>query len=423
MSRRQPLLAAAGIATLTMVAGGVSAAMLLALLGYTTSGADIAPDAAMVGAETGAVSRPPTPDDAAAVALLERAGRATDTVAYSGVAFTAGGSSANPISVKVFGIPGVGTIVDSPDGSAVLAGQGRSVTLADFTRVLDLLVANYRVVRHPSSDRTVAGRPSEAVEALRPDGSLAARFWIDRAAGLLLRRDLVGRGGNTTSSTWFGELTVGPATVTHPPPLAADPWSHLLDAATRASWRAAGCTCAESLPDGMTLLQARTDDAGAAAGPGRGIVHLLYSDGLTEMSIFDQPGQLAASAPDELSQKGFEPVSYAGVPVLERITPAERGLTPVATGEWVWECGGSVLTLVAPATPRSSADDRAGHVVAALSQRPSAAPAADGPVSWVRRGWDRVVLAARQSWEHLTASSGPSQDGALHWSHGSVGTA
>jgi sigma-E factor negative regulatory protein RseB len=306
----------------------------------------------------------------------------------------------------------------------VLAGQGQSETLADFTRVLDLLVANYRVVRPSGRDRTVAGRPAQAVEAWRPDGTLAARFWIDRADGLLLRRDLVGRGGNTTTSTWFGELTVGPATVTHPPPLAADAWSHLLDAPARASWRAAGCTCAESLPDGMTLLQARTDDAGAAAGPGHGVVHLLYSDGLTEMSIFDQPGQLAASAPDELSRKGFLPVSYAGVPVLERITPAKRGMTPLATGEWVWECGGSVLTLVAPATPRSTADDRAGHVVAALAQRPSAAAApADGPVAWVRRGWDRVVTAARQSWEHLTAPSGPSQDGALQWSHGAATTA
>lgn len=410
MTVRHPLLSAAAITGVAVLVGGVCGAAALALVGYPAGSDPLTADSVWSGrngsaAASGATAdrKDMTPDDASAVALLARAGAAADTVAYSGVTLTAGGTTATPIRAEVTGLPAVGTVVTTAGGSAVLAGQGRSGSLADASRVLGLLVDNYRVVREAGDDTRVAGRPAGAVEARRPDGTLAARFWIDGGTGLLVRRDLVAKGGSTTSSTWFVALRLGSAAVTHPPPLAADEWSHLLDAPTRAAWRAAGCTCADTLPGGLTLLQARTDDAGEAAGPGHGVVHLLYSDGLTEVSVFDEPGQLDPSAADVLRDKGFQAETYGGIPVLERIRRPAAGLSAVAMGEWVWESGTSVLTLVAPATPKVAAETRAGQIMAALYAAPSSAPASSsgGVTTWIPRGWDRVLTAVRQSWDHL----------------------
>lgn len=407
MTVRRPLVTAAAITGVAVLVGGVLGAGALALVGYPAGDGVLAADSVWsgrdgtAGAAAAADRRAMTPDDASAVALLSRAGAASDGVAYSGVTLTTGGATATPIRAQVTGIPAVGTIVATAGGSAVLAGQGRSGSLADASRVLGLLVDNYRVVREAERDKQVAGRSAEAVEAYRQDGSLAARYWIDGGTGLLLRRDLVARNGSTTSSTWFAQLRLGKAAVAHPPPMAADEWSHALDPAARATWRKAGCTCADTLPGGLTLLQARTDDAGAAGGPGHGVVHLLYSDGLTEVSVFDQPGQLDPSATDVLTDKGFQAETYGGIPVLERISRPAAGVSAIAMGEWVWESGSSVLTLVAPATPRASAESRAGQIMAALYVSPASAAASPGGLTtWVPRGWDRVTTAFQQSWDH-----------------------
>ena len=345
-----------------------------------------------------------TPDDASAVALLARAGAAADTVAYSGVTLTTGGTTATPIraedhraACRRHGRDDGGRL-----GRARRAGAQRS--LADASRVLGLLVDNYRVVREAGDDARVAGRPAGAVEARRPDGTLAARFWIDGGTGLLVRQgprregrqhdelDLVRRaaprlrGRDPSASAGRGRVV--------PPARRAD----------AAAWRAAGCTCADTLPGGLTLLQARTDDAGEAAGPGHGVVHLLYSDGLTEVSVFDEAGPARPQRGGRAEGQGFQAETYGGIPVLERIRRPAAGLSAVAMGEWVWESGTSVLTLVAPATPKVAAETRAGQdAMAALYAAPSSAPASSsgGVTTWIPRGWDRVLTAVRQSWDHL----------------------
>ena len=314
--------------------------------------------------------RAQTPDDPRAVALLVRAGDAAQALAYEGRLVTRTTALRPLTETRVTAIPGLGTVVAGEGGALVLAGQGRSTSLADATAVLGLLADNYQVLRATAYDQDIAARPAEAVDARRADGTLAARFWVDRATGLLLRRDLLARSGATTISTWFAVLRVGPTRMLHLPPMAADPWSHRLDAHAQQEWRDAGCSCEPVLPDGMTLLQARTDDDGLRAGPGHGVVHLLYSDGLAEMSLFDQPGHLGADAVAALTAQGFAPVTYAGVEIYERMTRPSRSVSPVGTGEWVWQSGTSVLTLVGAATPRAAVLDRTEQVVAALAALP-----------------------------------------------------
>lgn len=412
MTARHPLAAAAGIAALVTLAGVLGVGGGLAVIGYLSVDGDETGAAGATGWDGEYGARPaepaPTPDDASAVALLDRATAAVRTVAYHGVTLTGGTGLSDPVPTRVTGIPGVGTVVQNADGAVVLAGQGRSASLADASRVLDLLVANYRVARATDADRVVSGRDALGVVASRADGTPAARFWFDERAGLLLRRDLLGRSGAVVSSTWFSELALGRQRTTHLPPYAVDAWSHVLGSADRAAWRGAGCRCAESLPDGLTLLEARTDDAGEAAGPGAGVVHLLYSDGLTELSVFEQPGTLDAAGTDELGTRGFEPLTYAGVAVLRRVLPARAGVV-VPTGEWVWVCGGSVITVVAPALPHAAAERRVERVVAALTAGATSAgatPVEDGVLAAVRRGWQRVAHAATESWDHLRSSSG-----------------
>ncbi len=422
MTARHPLAAAAGIASLATLAGALGVTALLAVVGYLSVDGDTTATTGWDG-EYGAGAAGPravTPDDASAVELLDRAALAVRTVAYQGVTLTGGNGEAEPVPTRVTGIPGVGTVVQTAQGAVVLAGQGRSASLADASRVLDLLVANYRVSRVADADRVVSGRPALAVAASRADGSPAARFWFDADAGLLLRRDLLGRAGAVVSSTWFTELTLGRQRTPHLPPYAVDAWSHVLDAADRAVWRRSGCRCAESLPEGLALLQARTDDAGAAAGPGRGVVHLLYSDGLTELSVFEQPGTLDTAGTDELGAQGFESLTYAGVGVLRRVLPTSATGGPQPTGEWVWVCGRSVMTLVAPALPHAAAERRVEHVVAALTaaeRSTSTAAADDGLFAAIRRGWHRVTHAVAESWDDLRPSSAHAQVLGVGWGH------
>lgn len=377
---------AAGIVVLAGVIGALGVASALALVGSTVRVED--PNAATGWTAADATVAAP-PEDGAAMALLERAVTAADTVAYAGVTVSRSGS-AEPIRLDVAAVPGRGTLVRSGVAGFVVAGEGRSASLADASAVLGRLRANYAVVRVPSRDRQVAGRSAQAVEARRVDGSVAARFWLDSSTGLLLRRDLIGAGGRTTSSTWFADLTMGPVWPAPERATTTDPWPYLLTGEQLAARRAAGCRCASSLPGGLSLVSARVDGPTHEAGPGQGVVHLLYSDGLISVSLFDEPGVLDETATATLVGEGFAPASYAGVPVLERITRVDGSPAPV--GEWVWTCGSSIQTLVGPATPGSAARRRVADVVGSLDST-TGADDSSGFAASVRRGWDRVTDA------------------------------
>ena len=322
-----------------------------------------------------------TPDDDVAVALLQRSARAASTVAYSGraVTWTRYGSSTTSITH----VPGTGTIslpAGAPATEATLAPDGRSNSFADDGRPLAVLRDNFRVLRQADLDTTVAGRPADAVVAVDADGVLDARYWLDHATGLLLRKELLDPKGLVYSRTGFETFSLGVPTGTVVPAAAQDPWTERLTTASLVTARTHGCACPESLPGGLALLDARRAPAGAVSSSP--VVHQLFSDGLTTVSLFSIEGALGAEDAAGLAARGFTRRQlgdhYAWV----------RGGTPqVPTTTVVWACHDYVLTLVA-----DNAIDplrTAGAVVAAFPPVPD--PQDSSLWARVARGWHRIT--------------------------------
>jgi sigma-E factor negative regulatory protein RseB len=324
-----------------------------------------------------------TPDDAVAVALLERAADAAGTVAWTGRAVTVDrmGTAVTDLSH----VPGRGTTVRTvgQDSEATVAPDGRSGSIADAGRQLTVLRTNYRVVRAADLDCLVAGRATEAVVAYDADGTQAARFWLDAGTGLLLAKELVAPDGTVWSRADFERVRITPGSEPAITPAAAtDEWSEPFDAEALAAARQGGCPCPEELPGGLVLLDTRRAPAGVMAEAP--VVHQLFTDGLSAVSLFTFPGSLTGSDAEGLSARGFVPTDLGGQTAWVR-----EGTTDSAAVSVVWAVPGSVLTLVTDDVedPRAVVTD----VVAAL---PPAEATGDGLLDRVRRGWDRLTGAA-----------------------------
>ena len=318
-----------------------------------------------------------TPDDAVAVALLARSAKAASSLAYSGRAETTQGEKRT--TADLAHVPGRGTIVTavSPKPAApMLAPDGRSGTLADDGRVLDLLRVHYRVLRQADLDEAVGGRAADAVVAITADGAVAARFWLDHATGLLLRKQLLGADGSVVRSVSLTAVMLGLPKSTSIPATTTDRFGTRLDDAALATERAQGCPCPEALPGGLALVETRRSTAGTVlAAP---VVHQVFSDGLETVSLFSVAGLLTGSDTADLRDHGF---SAQG---------AGAGTAWVRAGDgsaWtaVWVTGGQVLTLVV-----SDAEDPASTAAAVLQALPPVSEQDDSLLGRVARGWDRI---------------------------------
>jgi sigma-E factor negative regulatory protein RseB len=322
-----------------------------------------------------------TPDDASALRLLARSAGAASTVAYAGRVVSRG--RAGTVTTDLLHVPGRGTVATTPGQTgtpAQFAPDGRSGSFADDGRPLALLSVNYRVLRDAELDTPVAGRPTDAVVAVDTSGAVAARYWVDRATGLLLRKEIVDSSGRVWSQAGFATFDATPATPSAMPTQAADAWSEPLDSAALGKARQRGCACPESLPGGLTLLDAREAPAGAVAS--EPVVHQLFSDGLVTVSLFSLEGELTDDDTAGLVARGFTRTELGGWYAWMR-----GGSAAAPTVTVVWECRGSVLTLVSedalePVTLASS-------VLAAL---PPAEPDVDSSLAArIARGWQRIT--------------------------------
>ena len=244
---------------------------------------------ALVGAGAGvaaaSVDRPPAADvrdtgSRQALALLEDAVHAARTLTWRGTQYVTtwqdGVSTASLVDVRHD--PTAGSVLRpvGPDATPV----AMPVDLLD-TRLLDLLADRYqlRVVRR---DRC-AGRVARVIEARRPGGGVAGRFWLDDDSGLVVRRDLLDVAGRTVRSAVFVDLSVSlaaPATSYVAGVAQLRPTGEQQDAA---ALRRQGWPVQEQLPGDLQLYDARLHDA---------VLQLSYSDGLTTTSVFVQRGSL-----------------------------------------------------------------------------------------------------------------------------------
>ncbi|NEA22184.1 sigma-E factor regulatory protein RseB domain-containing protein, partial [Actinomadura bangladeshensis] len=90
-------------------------------------------------------------------------------------------------------------------GTGYRAESAAGDTTGFTSETLALLTRNYSVVR--AEDAAICGRPARVVEARRPDGSPAGRFWIDRETGLMLHRELIDATGRPVVVTGFSEIS------------------------------------------------------------------------------------------------------------------------------------------------------------------------------------------------------------------------
>lgn len=273
-------------------------------------------------------------DDPLAVALLHRAMEATARVSYQGTQYVAAWSSLDrsvstsavlevshpsggPTTVHAVGAGPASVVEEGPD-AAWLADPGGPVEL--LVRAYDVVVA----------DRgTVAGRPVQVVEALRPDGSTAARLWLDDETALPLRREVYDEDGATVTASAFVEISVqtrgsrpgaGGVARGSTGPGAANRLTH----GDLARLRERGWRCPTRLGDRLVLYDAKL--LGEA-------VQLSYSDGVATVSVFTQQGRL-----DKDRLAGFETREIG-----EGVVYASPG--PPST--YTWSTGDRVVTVIA----------------------------------------------------------------------------
>jgi sigma-E factor negative regulatory protein RseB len=311
--------------TATAVAGSVAAALVLAL----TPGSEAAQ----------ARERRVGQSDPHALLLLERAVLAPATTAYSGTQFVSAWGSLGTTSalVDVEHLPGYGTVTRVATAPGVRGGssftpeQSGSADSDGAAAMLGPLARMHHV--ELAGTGTVAGRVVDIVLVRRPaDSSVAGRFWIDREYGIVLRREVYDHAGRVIRASAFIAVTMGAFAVpAHLPPMSAVPWQQRLQTVDLASMRDNGWHAPEELP-GLSLYDVRRTAEG-----GRTVLHLGYSDGLSNVSVFEQRGHLDAS---RLS--GYTVRERGGVRVHERV-----GIPT----ELLWSSRGTVYTLVADAPP------------------------------------------------------------------------
>ena len=176
----------------------------------------------------------------------------------------------------------------------------------------------------PIDGPRVAERTSRVVE-LRHRGALLERLYLDTQTGLLLQRDQFDAQGDVMRSLAFESLTVGapaaplaepPSTARHAPKAVAP--DHLGRSAV----------APPTLDDGYERMGIYRDGS---------VLHVLYSDGVYDLSVFQQPGRLRRS---DVPPSG-EKVAVGGATGWRYPWPGGQLV--------VWSSGGKVFTAVSDA--------------------------------------------------------------------------
>jgi hypothetical protein len=171
----------------------------------------------------------------------------------------------------------------------------------------------------------IAARGADVVVARRGNGPVRARFFVDQASGLLIRRDTLQRDGDIIRSVRYKRLYTDDISPAVPPVPDRGPKVRPTDDL------GGEYLVPERLESGFRLL-------GRYEQPG-GAVQLFYSDGLFSLSLFEQPGDVEWAALPE-----------GGRPDTVDSERARWYATPAGTVV-VWARDGLVLTGVSDAPP------------------------------------------------------------------------
>jgi len=283
-------------------------------------------------------------DSPTAISWLKKAAAAPNRVSYHGTQIITawGPQGASSAMLDIVHAASQGSEI-SVVGSSSAPGAKAFVQRATTTGAaidggpLTLLQATYQLVYKCCTD--TIGRTAVLVEALRDDQTLAARFWIDTATGLLLQRQLFSVDGKAmVRATVFTELEIEDSEfLSHLPPMAPN-GVESLGMGKVGDLRSEGWVCAPELPASLTLYDVHKDTS-------NGSLQFSYSDGLFNVSLFEQRGAL-----DPAAVAGFSSTENPGVYL-------RYGMPSYV----VWSSGGIVYTLIGDLPP-----DMLGQVVRAF---------------------------------------------------------
>jgi negative regulator of sigma E activity len=304
--------------------------------------------------------------------LLAKAADADLTTSYQGTEQTSQSGMGGRVTMvsQVWHTGGGPTLVQTSDGTSsspasAVAVSSSSVGVFGLTKSLVTLLGRHYVAVYQGAG-AVDGRSATVVELYRFDGSLAARYWLDRQTVVPLRRELFDASQNVISEDSFTRVQFGALAV---PQFASWPQRQSEQAAPPA-WVAAssparfvaslgdkGWPLPATLPGGLPLYAAASTSIA-----GGEVADVEYSDGLYVVSLFVQRGSLAPDMP------GWQPVRMAGKQAY------------VAGHSVTWAAAGLVYTMIADAPPQT--------VTAAVKTlTPSGSP---GLLGRLLRGLDRL---------------------------------
>jgi sigma-E factor negative regulatory protein RseB len=201
------------------------------------------------------------------------------------------------------------------------------------TTLVGLLSTNYLIEYQGMG--SAAGRPALMVDVQRADGSLAARFWLDKQTMLPLRREVFDDDSHLLSEDAFLQVQFGQkaaqAGIAQAAPTTQSTWTEVPDPARLVkALNAKGWHLPAALPAGLSLYAAA--QYGTATGQ---VFHLGYSDGLFVVSLFVQRGVLPAK------MAGWQPTSMGG------------HLVYVGQHSIAWASRGFVYTVLTDAPPQT----------------------------------------------------------------------
>jgi anti-sigma factor RsiW len=311
--------------------------------------------------------------EAKATELLVQAGQAGDELSYTGTQIVTVTRDDERLSntVRISSRGGRGTEL-SPDHSGQLAAKTDTYVESDSSTrmadadLIDRLATRY-ALRGWKSQR-YANRSAYVVEAVEPtadpsDGTpdgVAARWWIDADTSLLLGQETYDRGKLVVSSRLVDLQLDAVADDTG---VASGPTARTtatLTLSRAGKLRRDGWICADRLA-GLQLVRLRTD---RTADPD--LVHLVYSDGLTTLSVVEQRGRLAGAPSGTIRNETL------GAWVSDEM-PATA----------TWTSGDVVLTAVT--------DGSREALAAAVAALPHAGLQRPTTMERVRAGWSRIL--------------------------------
>ncbi len=297
---------------------------------------------------------------------MARAASAAQSVGYTGRQSFRADSRGHTFraTVEVESVAGQGTWSRVLDASGQLVGRGfaRQVSTA---RVADsdlvrLLEDNYSLQAWTGA--RAAQRPATVVEA-RHQGRLAARWWVDDASGLVLAQQSFDDEGRPAVQVAFTSLQVlgsrGVPAV-RPVQLALPSTDTVLTLGAAPELGRQGWACATRLGP-LTLVRLRSDSSTTPAA-----LHLVYSDGLATVSVYEQQGRLA----DTPAGSSWDATLGAYV---------QDGASNLAS----WQSGRTVFTVVTDGSAELLAS-----AVASLPHEPSPRPTT---MKRIRAGWGRIL--------------------------------